>query len=110
MTASIKFYLDEHIPKAVATALSRRGVDVLTTSQAEMLGASDEEQLRFSSEAGRAIVTHDADFLRLHDIGLEHAGIVFCTRSLSIGDYVRGLMLIYTVLAPSEMRNHIEFL
>ncbi len=110
MTTSIKFYLDEHMPKAVATALARRGVDVETTASAGMLGASDEEQLEFASSAGRVIVTHDADFLRLHNTGLKHAGIVFCTRWFSIGDYVRGLMLIFSVLSPSDMQDHIEFL
>ena len=40
----IKFYLDEHVNPAVADGLRRRGVDVLTTQEAGMLGASDEVQ------------------------------------------------------------------
>ena len=37
--------MDEHIPKAVTEGLRRRGVDVLTAQEADMLGASDQEHL-----------------------------------------------------------------
>ena len=38
MSEPIKFYMDEHIPKAVTEGLRRRGVDVLTAQEADMLG------------------------------------------------------------------------
>ena len=39
MSDPIKFYMDEDIPRAVSEGLRRRGVDVLTTQDADMLGA-----------------------------------------------------------------------
>jgi hypothetical protein len=39
MAERIKFYMDEHVPRAVTDGLRRRGVDVLTTQEADMLEA-----------------------------------------------------------------------
>ncbi|MEM8804832.1 MAG: DUF5615 family PIN-like protein [Cyanobacteria bacterium P01_G01_bin.38] len=38
-------------------ALSSRGVDVKTVTDAQRLGLSDEEQLAFASKVGRALYT-----------------------------------------------------
>jgi hypothetical protein len=43
----IRFYLDQHIPSAVAQGLRRRGVDILTTQEADRCGYSDLDQLVF---------------------------------------------------------------
>lgn len=110
MSATIRFYTDEHVSRAVIRGLRHRGVDVLTTQEAGMLGATDEEHLKLAGREGRVIFTQDDDFLRFHTIGLEHAGIVYARQQTSIGEIIRGLMLIYQVLEPEEMRNHIEFL
>jgi hypothetical protein len=107
---AVKFYTDEHIAKAVARGLAARGVDVLTAVQAGMLGATDPEHLRRATHEMRVVVTHDDDFLRLHAAGIDHAGIAFSPHGTSIGDVIRGLMLIYQVLDADEMRNHVEFL
>jgi len=65
----VRFYLDEHIPAAVAEGLRRRGVDSLTVQQAGRSGWSDPEQLAFARTAGRVIVTMDSDFLVLASQG-----------------------------------------
>jgi predicted nuclease of predicted toxin-antitoxin system len=70
----VNFYLDEHVPRAVVSGLRRRGVDVLTLQEAGMLGAEDEAHLALATQQGRVIFTQDADFLRLHATGIEHAG------------------------------------
>jgi predicted nuclease of predicted toxin-antitoxin system len=77
MAGTVKFYTDEHSAKAVAEGLRRRGIDVVTTYEAGMLGASDREQLAFAASEGRVLFTKDADFLRLHGAGVRHAGIVY---------------------------------
>lgn len=59
MACNIRFYTDEHLPHAVAEGLKRRGVDVLTTYAADMLGASDEEQLALAKKEERAVFTQD---------------------------------------------------
>ena len=110
MSEKPKFYMDEHVPTAVATGLRLRGVDVLTTREAGMFGASDEEQLALATSQGRIIFTQDADFLRLHTRGINHSGIAYARQQTPIGEIIRRLMLIYQVLDANEMQNHVEFL
>jgi len=106
----IRLYLDEHVPRAVAQGLRRRGVDVLRAQEAGLLSADDTSHLAFARREGRALFTQDADFLRLHDGGVPHAGIVYASQGTPVGHIVRGLMLIHDVLEPEDMTNHVEFL
>ena len=73
-----------------------------------MLGASDEVHL--ATRQGRIVFTQDADFLRLHAAGIDHSGIVYASQQTSIGEVIRGLVLIHQVLDDEEMRRHVEFL
>ena len=108
--AAIRFYTDEHVARAVVKGLRDRGVDVLTVTEAGLPGAADDMHLARARRDGRVVVTHDVDFLRLHAAGVGHAGIVYVTRELPIGDVIRGLMLIVQVLDAEDMIGHIEFL
>jgi hypothetical protein len=74
----MKFHTDEHIPRAVTLGLKRRGIDVTATSDANLLGRSDEEHLTYCRREGRVMVTHDPDFLRLAASAPDHAGIAYC--------------------------------
>jgi len=108
--ARIGFHLDEHVPHTVAEALRRRGIDVLTAGEAGLLGMSDTEHLARALAAGRVFVTHDSDFLRLHQQH-PHAGIAYCAQGTrTIGQLVTGLVLIHELLTPAEMANQVEFL
>jgi hypothetical protein len=78
--------------------------------EVDTLGASDEAHLALAASDGRVIFTQDDDFLRLHATGIDHAGIAYAHQHTSIGDIIRGLMLIYQVLEPGDMQNHVEFL
>jgi predicted nuclease of predicted toxin-antitoxin system len=42
--------------------MRRRGVDVMTVTEAGMCGRNDEAQLAFALNTGRVIVTQDRDF------------------------------------------------
>ena len=107
----IRFHLDEQVDRAIGEALSRRGIDVTTTPEAGLLGAVDQEQLAFAISQQRVIFTRDDDFLAFHQRGIEHYGLVYCHQnSRSIGEIVRGLILIWEVLEPLDMQNHIEFI
>lgn len=110
MATRLKLYMDEQVPAAVTAGLRVRGVDVLTVQEAAMVGATDQDQLAFAARRGRVLFTHDADFLRLHAAGIGHAGIAYASQQMPVGQIVRGLMLLYQVLAPADMRNHVEFL
>jgi hypothetical protein len=56
------------------------------------------------------LFTQDTDFLRLHARGIRHPGIAYARQQTPVGEMVRGLMLIYQVLEPVDMQNHVEFL
>ena len=111
MPRTIRFHLDENCPQGIADALRRHGVDVTTTPDVELLGVTDEEQLRFAVGQGRAIFTQDKDFLKLAGQGVEHHGILYCRQQArSLGDIVRGLLLVWEVYEPDELKNKVEYL
>jgi hypothetical protein len=110
MADEIRFYLDEHVAHAVAHGLAKRGVDVLTALAANMLTATDIQHLDFARSEYRVLLSQDTDFLRLHAAGAEHFGIVYAPQQTAVGSIVNGLMVIYEVLTPVEMQNHVEFL
>jgi hypothetical protein len=106
----LRFHLDEQVDHAVARALHARAIDVTTTTDAGLLGASDEQHMAYALQEGRVIVTHDDDFLTLAAQN-PHAGIAYCApRTRSIGDIVRYLCLMNDYLEPQEMDDRIEFL
>lgn len=110
MPRTIRYHLDEHIDFAVAQGLRRRGIDVITTADAGLLGANDPDHIAFAVANGRVIVTNDSDFLRLQDKA-ECPGIAYChQQSRSVGEMIRALELIWEVLEPEEMRNKVEYI
>jgi predicted nuclease of predicted toxin-antitoxin system len=111
MPKIIRFHLDENVSHAIAEGLRRRGIDVTTTPEAGMIGLSDEEQIAFAATQERVIFTQDTDFLRMARTGISHNGIIYCQqKSRSIGDIVRGIVLIWEYLEPEEMKNKVEFI
>ena len=111
MSRTIRIHLDENVDPAVAVGLKRRGVDVTTTSEIGLGGSTDEEQIEFCIRDNRAIFTTDQDFLKLHFDRPDHRGIVFAHQQrTSIGEAIRGLMLIWELLEPDEMAGRLEYL
>jgi predicted nuclease of predicted toxin-antitoxin system len=111
MPRAIRFHLDEHCHRAIAEGLRRRGVDVTTTPEIHLQGASDADHIAYAVAEGRVIFTQDRDFLRLHAAGMPHPGIAYADKDTkSIGDIIRGLVLLWEVLEPDEMLNRVEFL
>jgi hypothetical protein len=108
--AAAKFYTDEHVARAVVKGLRQRGIDVTAVVEAGLRSAGDEVQLAHAHHEGRVLATHDADFLRLHAAGAEHAGIAYGPQDMTIGDLLRSLVLIAQVLEPADMIKHVEFL
>ncbi len=102
MAEAIKFYRDEHIPKAVTDGLRRRGVDVLTAQEAGMHPADDDEHLMLAAREQRVLFTQDADFLRLHAAGFPHAGIIYVPQQTKVGYMVAGLRRIHDALTPAD--------
>jgi predicted nuclease of predicted toxin-antitoxin system len=107
---AIKLYMDVHIKSAVTDGMRRRGVDVLTAQESKLGLASDEEHIEFARGLGRVIFTNDVDYLRLHAQGAKHAGIIYCHQTKSIGQMIQGLILVYELMTPEQMANHVEFI
>jgi predicted nuclease of predicted toxin-antitoxin system len=108
---SIRFHMDENVNSAIAKALRLQGIDVTLTAEEGILGTSDEFQVAFAQQQQRVIFTHDADLLRIASKGAEHSGIVYCAKDVrSLGEIIRGLVLIHQILTPQEMQGHVEYL
>jgi uncharacterized protein with PIN domain len=106
----IAFHLDEHVDHAIAIGLRLRGIDVTTTTDAGLIAADDPEHIAFALASNRVVLTHDQDFLRHHQAGIEHAGIIYAEQGAhTIGEIVRFLHLLSDCLEPHEMRGQIEF-
>lgn len=96
----LQFYFDTHISKVVAVQLRKRGVDVVRCEEVGLNEADDPDHLVYATEHGRVLVTHDADFIELHDEWLNskraHAGIVRVNPDLQgppgIGTIVKRLL------------------
>lgn len=98
------------MPNAVAAALRRHGIDVVTTAEAGLLAAPDAVQLEHARNTGRVMATQDGDFLGLH-YRATHAGIAYCEQgSRSIGEMVEGLVPIYEAFSAEEMVDHVEYI
>ena len=111
MSQGIKFHLDENVSNVIALGLRRRGIDVTTTSEVGLMGATDSEQLTFALAQERVIFTQDDDFLKLHQEGITHAGIVYCRqRSRSLGEIITTLSLLWECVEPEEMLKQVEFI
>lgn len=110
----IRLYLDEDVDVALASALRRRGIDVVTTQEAANVQRRDEDQLAFATQAGRVFFTHNcADFARLHkrviQEGRSHTGIILSDQ-LPLSVLLRRLSNLCFHLSQEEMANRLEFL
>ena len=110
-------YLDEDTQSdALITALRSRAINLLTTSEAGMVGRADEEQLRFAASGKRVIITSNiADFARLHTqwlhVGREHHGILLLhQQKWGPGELARRIIRLLADPPGKDMRNRIEFL
>jgi len=110
LAAPLRFYLDENVLLVIAVQLRRRGIEVVTVRDLQLLGDSDLNHLQRATANGYALCTHDVDYLDLAAQGVEHAGIVFGQQHRhGVGDWVRFLELLCVVYAADEMRNRIEY-
>ena len=102
---------DEHIPFPVIAGLNRQGIDVISVQGIGLGATPDPMIIDAAQQLGRVIYTGDADFLRLNDAGIQHAGIFYHhPRKYSIGEAVSAVALACQLLSMGEMLNRVEFL
>jgi predicted nuclease of predicted toxin-antitoxin system len=111
----IQFYMDVHVPEAVAFQLRARGVDVLTAIEDNARQLTDAEILQRAHDLGRVVVTQNIRFRALAEAwqkkGRPFSGLVFAHQlRITIGQFVSDLSLIAEVTTPEEWRNTVEHL
>jgi hypothetical protein len=70
---------DEQFQLAVVQDLRSRGHDIVTVQAEGLVATPDPAVLAAATALGRAVLTHDRDYIRLHKSGVAHAGIVFAS-------------------------------
>lgn len=111
---SLPLYMDQHVPLTITEGLRERGVDVLTAAEDSASDWSDPDILQRATELQRIVFTLDDDFLAIAaewlESGREFAGVADAHQlGITIGQAVRDLELMATVLDPVDMQNRIEF-
>lgn len=102
--------------KDLVQALRARGSDVLTASEAGMIGRSDEGHLKWAAEQGRVLYTFNVgDYYRIHREylarGQSHAGLILARQQrYAVGEQTRRLLKLIATRSAEDMQNHIEFL
>jgi hypothetical protein len=110
----IRLFTDEDIHGSVAVQLRAAGFDTISTPEASRLGASDPDQLGWSANQGRVLVTFNvSDFARLHyewiTQGRQHSGVVV-SRQRPIGDLIRRILAMGQSLSEDDMKDRLEYL
>jgi hypothetical protein len=114
----VRFYLDEDLAHgARLKAIRAASIDVVSAREAGMLRRSDDDQLRYATDASRLILTHNQrDFARIHREwirdGGHHGGICIMVKELDYGpgEIVRRLDLLAEVFRRTGTRDQLLFL
>lgn len=110
--AEIIIYVDENVDVAVVEGLKRRGIEAYSPRDFGNTAFSDDQQIEFTRKRGFVILTHDTDFLQVvTEKDVEHSGILFVAQTqLTVGEIIRRIAYLVSILTAEEMKNHIEFL
>ncbi len=114
---SLLLYFDEDAAEQVLIlALRSRGIQVGSPHEVGLLGADDLVQLRWCTDRGYTLVSHNvSDFCRYHRDFLArgecHWGLILVKQqAFSIGERLRRLIRIAHSFSPKAMQNRVEFL
>src|SRR5436853_7008940 len=104
---TIRFFTDEDVYAAVASALRRSGVDAISTPEAGRLSQTDDAQLEWAAKENRAILTFNVShFANLHtnwmQSGRHHAGIIVSSQK-GVGEVIRRMLQLANSLEADDM-------
>lgn len=112
----IRLLLDEDVHPQAAPALRRRGFDVVSVHELGRAGRaiSDDEQLAFAVEQGRAIFSYnEEDFIKLH-LAWQAAGKSHCVivvyQQIPLSELIRRLAYFLNTVAADEIANNLRWL
>lgn len=112
---TIRFYMDENVPRQITTGLRLRGIDVLTVQEDGRSGLADPGVLARATELDRVLFSRDDDLLAIaHDLQSQAAsfsGVIYSHPQIaSIGDCVKDLELIVQACEMTDCRDLVQFL
>lgn len=111
----IALYADENVDGRIVDGLRRRGVDVVTAQEVEMIGRIDDERhLEYATQENRALLTSDTDLLAHAHAwavkGRPHAGVIYYhQRRCSVGQVVNEAFRWSRALAADDARNGVAY-
>ena len=113
----IRLYIDEDsFGKSLVAAFRNADLDVITVADINKQSCSDEDQLVWAAEQGRAIYSYNRrDFCRLHSEFLStqrnHAGIIVLRQQrYSVRQQLQGMLALIAAQTAEDMVNQLVFL
>jgi uncharacterized protein with PIN domain len=112
---SVRFYMDVHVPRAIAEGLRLRGIDVLTAQEDRAGRLTDPELLDRAAALDRVLFTRDVDLLteatRRQRAGQSFVGLVYAHQLyVTVGRCVHDLELIGIAANLPELAGRVEYL
>lgn len=106
----VRLYIDADITPKLAGALRERGHDAVSAHEIGKAEVSDEEQMAFAAEEGRALLTCNAqDFAPLFEAywlaQKAHSGVLV-SQQLELGEMLRRTEAFLDTVAADDMRNN----
>lgn len=110
----LRLYFDHNVHEIASRVLRERQLDVLTALEDGCHDIPDDRLLERASELGRALVTHDRDFLReakrRQRLRLPFAGVIYCHQNrLTLAQLVDELELVARGSTDDELRDRVLF-
>lgn len=110
----IKIYTDEDVAISVCKVLRLRGFEAYSTIEKDRCESMDEEQLEYATSIEAILLTHNVrDFPRIHyeymKMNKHHGGIIVA-KQISIGELVKKLLHLASILSQEDMRDRLEYL
>ena len=107
----LRLLADENIAYPIVDGLRRRGIDIQIAQRIGLEETDDGVILAYARDHQLVVYTNDADFVRLANSSIPHAGILYHPqRKYSFGEAVRQVELACDVYSMDEMVNRLEFL
>lgn len=113
----IRLYTDEDVDPQLTEQLQRRGYDAISCREAgnNNQRLSDDWQLRWATERGRAILVFNvAHYMRLDSLwklqNQSHSGIIIAEHQWSFSDLLRRSMLHLDTVPPEEQNDIARYL
>lgn len=117
MNNCVRFLADENFNKVVVKGLLRiqPAIDILTASDAGILGMPDPEVLVFAANESRVLVSHDVATMPTHfgnhiAQGMQSAGLILIPQELAINEAIEVLRIVWLASVQADWVDQIEFM